>query len=363
MKILHTFSLGFTVALAGTAYAQEPSTNDTSDAYWNTGMGTGTLGSLTPSECSGSPLFGCANTAAGYQALLSNSIGSYNTAVGFLALEFNTTSSYNTAVGSLALFANQTGGNNTASGVQALTSNLTGNDNTASGGGALALNTAGINNTATGYRALYNTNGNQNIAVGWEAGLLVTGSNNIEIGNQGFATDNDVIRIGSIGAQKEVFIAGVHTSKITGSAVYVTDDGRLGVLASSERYKTAIAPMGADTAKLRQLRPVTFKLKGDAKGTRQYGLIAEEVATVYPELVIRDQNGRIDGVRYDELAPMLLNEMQQQKKSLAAQAKEIGDLKQREKKFASESEVSELKQQLQAALAALQAKDQLVAQR
>jgi septal ring factor EnvC (AmiA/AmiB activator) len=90
-------------------------------------------------------------------------------------------------------------------------------------------------------------------------------------------------------------------------------------MASSERFKTAIAPMGSNTSKLEQLRPVSFTLKSDATGTRQYGLIAEEVAKVYPELVIRDEIGRIDGVRYDELAPMLLNEVQQQQRKLAAQ--------------------------------------------
>jgi hypothetical protein len=101
---------------------------------------------------------------------------------------------------------------------------------------------------------------------------------------------------------------------VTGSTVVVSSTGQLGVTVSSERFKTAIAPMGSDTAKLEQLRPVSFKLKSDATGARQYGLIAEEVAKVYPELVIRDEKGRIDGVRYDELAPMLLNEVQQQQR-------------------------------------------------
>jgi hypothetical protein len=88
----------------------------------------------------------------------------------------------------------------------------------------------------------------------------------------------------------------------------VTSSGQLGVLASSERYKTAITPMGENTKKLEQLRPVSFHLKTDPKGAVQYGLIAEEVDKVYPELVIRDDTGKIQGVRYDELAPMLLNE-------------------------------------------------------
>jgi hypothetical protein len=132
------------------------------------------------------------------------------------------------------------------------------------------------------------------------------------------------------------------------------------VTVSSERFKTAIAPMGSNTAKLGQLRPVTFHLKTDPKGTLQYGLIAEEVAKVYPELVIRDQKGRIDGVRYDELAPMLLNEVQKQ-------AAEIRDLKQQQKQSVAQAEqLRDMQQQLavmQATFAKLQVKDELVARR
>jgi hypothetical protein len=145
----------------------------------------------------------------------------------------------------------------------------------------------------------------------------------------GVAAESGVIRIGTTSSQTAAYIAGISSAKVTGSAVYVTSEGQLGVLASSERFKTAVAPMGSDTAKLEQLRPVSFKLKTDATGTRQYGLIAEEVAKVYPELVIRDQNGRIDGVRYEELAPMLLNEVQQQAaeiRELKRQQKTVGEM-------------------------------------
>ena len=123
-------------------------------------------------------------------------------------------------------------------------------------------------------------------------------------------------------------MAGISNSKITGSAVYVTSSGQLGVLASSERYKTAIAPMGGNTEKLQQLRPVTFHLKSDPGGAVQYGLIAEEVDKVYPELVIRDDRGVIQGVRYDELAPMLLNEMQQENVQLHEVQAQLAALKQ-----------------------------------
>jgi hypothetical protein len=150
-------------------------------------------------------------------------------------------------------------------------------------------------------------------------------------------------------------IAGINGSVVTGAAVYVTSSGQLGVLASSERYKTEVAPMGANSAKLRQLRPVRFHLKTDPTQTVQYGLIAEEVGQVYPELVIRNESGQIEGVRYEELAPMLLNEVQQQqakmtgqaawqKKIMAVQAAEIRDLQQQL------AELQGLKRALQAAI-------------
>ena len=153
--------------------------------------------------------------------------------------------------------------------------------------------------------------------------------------------------------------------------MYVTADGRLGVLASSERYKTAIEPMDAKTEKLNQLRPVSFHLKSDPQGALQYGLIAEEAANVYPELVTRDEKGQIDGVRYDELAPMLLNEIQKEHTTVARlvvqhqadatkieqQAAKIATL---ERKVA---EVDDLKQQLSAVIEELKMRDKLVAQR
>ena len=127
------------------------------------------------------------------------------------------------------------------------------------------------------------------------------------------------IRIGTPTTQLATYVAGISSAKVTGSAVYVTSTGQLGVLASSERFKTAIADMGPSSGKLQQLRPVTFRLKTDRHGSTQYGLIAEEVAKVYPELVIRDDAGQIQGVRYEELAPMLLNEVQQQQQRMAEQ--------------------------------------------
>jgi hypothetical protein len=160
--------------------------------------------------------------------------------------------------------------------------------------------------------------------VGSMAGSNVsTGSNNIEIGNAGTAGDHGIVRIGTSGTHLATFVAGINTSRVTGSAVYITAGGQLGVQASAERYKTNVATMGSSSEKVRELRPVTFHLKADPKAGVQYGLIAEEVAKVYPELVIRGDKGQIEGVRYEELTPMLLNELQQQQRTIASQEERL----------------------------------------
>jgi len=260
---------------------------------------------------------------------LNNTDGNKNTASGYLALTSNITGSYNTATGNQALYSNRDGIRNTASGDWGLYSNTHGNDNTADGHDALHLNTVGSNNIGLGANSGYN---------------VTSGSNNIEIGNEGTSSDGGTIRIGTSGSPTATYIAGIENARVTGAAVYVTSSGQLGVLASSERYKTAIAPMGVDTEKLQELRPVSFHLKTDPKGALQYGLIAEEVAKVYPELVIRDKAGRIQGVRYDELAPMLLNEVQQQQTQLQDMKQQLAQLKQ-------------INESMQAAILKLQGKD------
>jgi trimeric autotransporter adhesin len=264
----------------------------------------------------------------------------------------NTIGNKNTASGALALVANTTGSYNTASGYQTLTANTDGIRNTATGDWALYSNTHGNDNTADGHDALHsNTVGSNNIGLGANAGFNVTsGSNNIEIGNQGTSSDHGIIRVGTSGSQSATYIAGISTAHVIGAAVYVTSSGQLGVLASSERYKTEIASMGASTEKLQALRPVSFHLKTDPNGAVQYGLSAEEVDKVYPELVIRDAAGRIQGVRYDELGAMLLNEVQKQQLINESQGSEIRDLK-------------KLVIEMQAGLLKLQAKDARLAQR
>jgi hypothetical protein len=312
---------------------------------------------------------GAFNTASGSQALYSNSGAVYNTAVGYQALYTNDSDAAgvandNTAIGFSALYSNVDGYENTALGAHALSSNSAGGNNTAAGYAALYANAGGNNNTASGYQALYaNTTGSNNIAMGYEAGYkLVAGSDNIYIGNEGTTGDNKAIRIGKEGTQKKTFIAGIYSNAtVSGLAVVIGSNGELGAVSSSERFKTAIEPMGSNTEKLQQLRPVTFRYKIDPQGTLRYGLIAEEVAKVYPELVVRDKNDRIDGVRYDELAPMLLNEMQREHTQLTAkidsQAEDIRNLKQQVAK------VNELQQRLDAVLQHLKARDELVAQR
>jgi len=301
---------------------------------------------------------GDGNTADGFSALAANTTGNYNSAFGYQAFATNTTGSYTTAVGSYALGANTTGGYDTAFGAYSLPANTSGTGNTAFGYAALRSTTTGNSNIGFGYQALYlDAAGSNNIAMGYQAAYFVTGSNTIEIGTEGAPGDNDVTRIGTPGTQKAAYVAGISGAQVTGSAVYVTSSGQLGVLASSERYKTAIAPIGTNTEKLQELRPVSFHLKTDPKGTVQYGLIAEEVNNVYPELVIRDDKGKIQGVRYDELAPMLLNEVQKQQRINAAQA---------DQNIAQAAKIASLEQQLagiQAALVKLKPKDELVAQR
>jgi hypothetical protein len=124
-----------------------------------------------------------------------------------------------------------------------------------------------------------------------------------------------------------VYIAGITTTKLTGAAVYVNSAGQLGVLASSERYKEDIETMSTSTQRLHQLRPVSYHLKTDPPGAIQYGLIAEEVDKVYPELVIRDEAGNIQGVRYEELAPMLLSVVQQQTARLDALERQLSEMR------------------------------------
>jgi hypothetical protein len=288
------------------------------------------------------------NTALGDGALSNNTTGNLNTATGFFALQNNTTGDRNTATGAVALGNNTTGTANTATGFEALLMNLTGQGNTAAGSAALRNGTSGGENTAMGNAALFNTTGNNNtavgslalltsttgsnnIAIGRAAALNVsTGSNNIHIGNQGQNADTALIRIGTAGTQTATFITGISGVPVAGVPVMVDGNGQLGVAAaSSRRVKDDIRDMEGASEGLAKLRPVTFRYKAESStGPRsiEYGLIAEEVAEIYPELVVLDKDGQPSGVRYHVLPAMLLNELQRQHRVIEAQARLLDEL-------------------------------------
>ena len=170
------------------------------------------------------------------------------------------------------------------------------------------------------------TTGHYNLALGTNAGYLLTsGSYNIYLGHSGVSTESSTLRLGS--AQTRAFVAGVYGAAVAGVPVYVTSTGQLGKQSSSARFKQDIAPLAQRSEPLYQLRPVTFHYKHEPQGPTQYGLIAEEVAEVYPELVTRDADGQIDGVRYDALIPLLLNELQHQHHQASMQIQQLAELK------------------------------------
>jgi hypothetical protein len=271
------------------------------------------------------------NTATGGDALGSNTTGSNNTATGDLALGFNTTGTGNTASGCTALFFNDTGSNNTATGASALLGNVTGDGNTATGFFALTSNTTGSFNTAEGFQALMNNTGSNNIALGSNAGAnLTTGSNNIDIGAPGIADESNTIRIGRVGVQTSAYIRGISGATVaSGVTVIVDTSGHLGTVQSSARFKDAIKPMDTASEAILALKPVTFRYKKelDAERIAQFGLVAEDVEKVNPDLVARDAKGKVYTVRYDAVNAMLLNEFLKEHRTVQEQQKEIDALK------------------------------------
>jgi uncharacterized coiled-coil protein SlyX len=272
------------------------------------------------------------NTADGYLTLTNNSTGRSNTASGFTALYNNTTGIYNTANGANALYHNTTGYYNTAGGYNALFANTTGFYNTAIGLNSLFSNTTGSNNTASGLNALYgNSSGVNNIAVGYSAGSnLTTGSNNIDLGNSGIAAEANTIRIGTVGSQQAAFIAGISGKTVAGGVGVVIDtQGRLGTIVSSERFKDGIKAMDKASEAILSLKPVTFQYNKalDPQGIPQFGLVAEQVAKVNPDLVARDEEGKPYTVRYEAVNAMLLNEFLKEHKRAQEQGAAIVELK------------------------------------
>jgi uncharacterized coiled-coil protein SlyX len=270
------------------------------------------------------------NTAVGTNALRSNTTAGANTAVGMDALYHNTTTYYNTATGFEALFSNTYGFDNTANGAFALLSNTGGVRNTATGSQALYRNTSGLSNTANGVQALgSNTTGYGNIAVGDSAGYnLTTGNSNIDIGNGGLSGESGTIRIGN-GSQTRTFVAGINGVAVTGAGVVVNASGQLGTAPSSERFKDRIKPMDKASEAILALKPVTFRYKKsiDPESTLQFGLVAEEVEKVNPDLVARDAEGKPYTVRYDAVNAMLLNEFLKAHRKVQEQEATIAQLK------------------------------------
>jgi trimeric autotransporter adhesin len=327
--------------------------------YSNT---TGNYNTATGAPALYSNTTGFENTADGWGALAKNTTGNYNTATGALALENNTTGNYNTATGAFAmngnsnptgngntatgcftLFLNQTGSNNTANGISALTRNQAGHDNTASGALALNSNTNGIYNTANGVGALFhnrtgksntangfnvlynNTSGNFNVALGANAGYnLTTGGNNIDIFNRGVAGESNTIRIGKAGTQTATFIAGISGATVAGGVGVIVDtNGHLGTISSSERFKDKIRPMDKASEAILGLQPVTFRYKQelDPAGIPQFGLVAEQVEKVNPDLVARNEEGKAYTVRYEAVNAMLLNEFLKEHRKVEQQGR------------------------------------------
>src|SRR6266498_2818883 len=248
---------------------------------WNTGSGFEALSQLTA---------GNQNTATGLRALTSDTNGGFNTATGVYSLFSNTSGFFNSATGAYSLANNISGNYNTATGFAALYRNTIGGNNTANGYQALNNNATGDFNTAVGYDALFNNAGSENIALGFFAGLsLTTGNFNIDIGNPGLPADSATIRIGG-NLQTRAFIAGIRgvtTANMNAIPVLIDSLGQLGTTSSSRRFKKEIKAMEQASEAILALKPVTFHYKSDATGTPQFGLIAEEVAEVNPDLVVR----------------------------------------------------------------------------
>ena len=282
--------------------------------YYNTAVGYRALTNNTgPTETYSKG--GTSNTAFGYQTLAANITGWQNTAIGESVLTSNTIGAHNTGIGEDSLFGNLSGNHNTAWGESTLYQNTSGSDNVA--GGYYALNTTtGSGNTAIGHQASMNlVAGDYNPAIGYQSGLgLTSGSHNIYVASAGASNESYIIRMGTQGKHLRTYIAGISGVTATnGAAVYINSNGQLGTLPSSQRFKKDIQSLDATSEKIMALRPVTFRYKqADEKGDYpiQFGLIAEEVAKIFPELVQFDEQSKPLSVFYQLLTPLLLAELQ-----------------------------------------------------
>ncbi len=303
---------------------------------------------------------GANNTATGFEAMGSNTTGNANTVIGWRALRYNSTGSFNVAIGGDAMVANNAGSENTAVGTDALfLSNSAVGRNTAVGTNALRSNSVGSGNTAVGRYALFNSTGSYNISLGAGAGTaLVTGNGNILVGNAGQATESDTVRIGT--AQTRAFVAGVRgvtTGNNDAVAVLVDSNGQLGTVSSSIRFKEDVRDLGAAADRVLDLRPVSFRYrKPFANGEKpvQYGLIAEEVEKVLPELVAYGKDGRPETVKYQVLPTLLLAELEKEHARLAEQDRRLAE---------KDAQVSALSEEVRALRARLEAVERRAAPR
>ena len=263
------------------------------------------------------------NTAEGQAALFSLTTGVANTAVGWLSLNTLDSGKFNTAIGAGTLIGN-TANQNTATGAGALFNTFIGGNNTANGAFALFNNLQGGDNTAIGIGALSNnTTGSNNVALGSGAGAsATTGSNNVYVGAgmQGVAGESDACYVKSIFGQPSA----------TGIPVLINSNNKLGTTMSSKRFKKEIRPMDKASESLLALKPVTFRYKEeiDPTGTTQFGLVAEQVEKVHPDLVVRDAERKPYSVRYDQVNAMLLNECLKAHSKMEEQEATIDHLKQ-----------------------------------
>jgi hypothetical protein len=352
-----------------------------STANFNTGVGAGTLTLNTGDNNTAMgavALFlnttGANNTAVGMAALLNNDTGQSNTAVGGDALLQNVTGNFNTAigqgtltnndadgntaVGTFALHDNTVGSENTAIGQQALAQGVNDHMNTAVGFHALFNNIDGQANTAVGHEALNNnTGGDSNVGIGGSALFNSTGTQNVALGPGAgfnvFAASN-VIAIGNPGQDlsNSCYIGNIFGQPVAGGSgtqVFVDANGKLGTILSSRRFKRDIKPMDKTSEAILALKPVAFRYKSDAKNTPSFGLIAEEVAEVNPDLVVRDKNSEILSVRYDQVNAMLLNEFLKEHKKVQNLEATVA---QQQKSF--QSKLAEQDRQIEALASGLQ---------
>jgi len=277
------------------------------DTNGNTFLGESALSSTTT---------GTENTATGSAALFLNTEGSNNTASGYGALNNNSTGNDNTAIGSAALFRNTTANSNTATGSSALGFNTTGYRNTAIGYAALDRNITGHGNTAIGFQALFQSHaGSNNVGLGFNAGNNLTdGTGNVCIGYSvlGVGGESNTTRIGNI-----------YSSVASGRPVYVNSDNKVGTLVSSRRFKEEIKPMDKASEAILALKPVSFHYKKEIEpnGAIMFGLVAEDVEKVDPDLVTRNDKGEPETVRYDAVNAMLLNEFLKEHRKVEEQGR------------------------------------------